>query len=96
MWQAVQEVRCAVEGVNDPAVNAVGAFFLRAFFGQPAISGPRFHQRFFQNFFGFDVGARYEIAGALHGNLKVLHLAKVAHQRAGSAAGGFDHHIKVG
>jgi hypothetical protein len=62
MRQAVQEIRCAVQRIDDPAAGGVGPLDLVAFLGQPAVIGARCGQLFADDLLGPCIGARDEIA----------------------------------
>ncbi len=56
MRNAVQEIGCAVERVDDPGVGLVGAFVAAAFFAEKAIARPRARQLVAQDLLGAAVG----------------------------------------
>src|SRR5215813_8115418 len=93
MRDAVQEIRCAVERIDDPAVAWVAARDLAAFLEQEAIAGARALQLVFQGALGLQIRGRDELAGPLYRDLKLLDLAEVAHQAARRLQRGVRHDI---
>jgi hypothetical protein len=93
MRNAVHEIRCAVQRVNDEAMCLVGTFDLAFFFHQKAIAGARLGQFFEKNFLGFQIGLTNKIARTFFRYLEIFDLAEIATQ---GAPGLFDrgtHHI---
>ena len=80
MRQAVQEIRRAVERIDDPAVAPVAAWRLAALLHEEAEAGPRALQLGLERALGLEVGVGDEIARALHRDLKLLDLAEIAEQ----------------
>ena len=91
MRHAVQEVRGAVERIDDPAVAAV-TLRLAAFLTEEAVVRPHARQLGAQGALGLDVGMAHEIARTLFRDLQMLDLAEVALQALGRRKGGTDHH----
>src|SRR5690348_9338500 len=89
MRHAVQEVRGAVERIDDPAVAAV-ALGLATLFAEEAVVRPGALELLAQGALGHDVGPADEIARALLGHLKLLDLAEVALERLGRGEGSAD------
>ena len=79
---AVQEIRGAVERIDDPAMGAVGAFDFAALLHQEAIAGPRAGQLLEQDLLGAVVGGADEIRWALERDLQLLDLAEIAREAA--------------
>ena len=77
---AVQEIRGAVDGIDDEAVRLVLAFDGARLFDQKAITGPRLAQLLDENAFGALVGGGDEIGGAFARHLQIFQLAEIADQ----------------
>src|SRR6266481_6107967 len=90
---AVQEVRGAVERIDDPGVALVVAYAGPAFLADEAITRPRPGEVGVQHLLGAPVGHGDEIGGPFQRYLKVLDLAEVALETAAGAARGFDHDV---
>src|SRR5581483_5846977 len=93
---AVQEIRRAVERIDDPEMGAIAALDAAAFLAEEAIARPRLGQFLAQDFFGALVRSGDEVGRPLHRYLELLHLAEVAFERAAGKPRGFDHHIEQG
>ena len=91
---AVQEIRGAVERIDDPAVGLVGAFARAAFLAEKAVAGPRLGQFLQERLLGAAVGGGDEIGRALERDLQILDLAEVALERARGLARGGDHDVE--
>jgi len=83
MRNAVQEICCAVQWVNNETVGFIRAFYLAAFFEQEAISGTSFGEHFNNRFFGHFIRARDEISWAFAGDLQMFDFVEIAQQSAG-------------
>ncbi len=96
MRNAVQEIRGAVERIDDPAVRLVGAFALAAFLAEKAVAGPRLRQFGVKRFLGAAVGGGDEIGRTFQRDLQILDFAEIALERARGLARGGDHDIEQG
>ena len=92
----MQEVRGAVERIDDPGVGLVLTRARAAFLSEEAVTRPRLGEVAMQHLFGAMVGQRDEIGGALQRYLQVLDLAEVALEAAARASRGFDHDVDNG
>src|SRR5690606_23939238 len=79
---AVQEIRGAVERINQPAVLWVVAFNDAALLHQEGIAGPGARQLVEDDLLGPAVCLADIVARALQRDLQVLHLAEIARERA--------------
>ncbi|CEG09415.1 hypothetical protein BN961_02841 [Afipia felis] len=93
---AVQEVRGAVERVDDPCVALVGALAGAAFLAEEAIAGARLDEVVVEHLLGAAVGRRDEIGGSLQRHLKIFDFTQVALEAAAGAARGLDHDVDEG
>src|SRR5262249_2106374 len=91
---AVQEVRGAVERIDDPGMRLVRTLGAAAFLAEETVAGPRFRELGAQDLLGAMVGGADEIARSLDRDLEMLDLAEVALEAARGLAGGGDHHIE--
>src|SRR5262249_27047284 len=76
--EAMQEIGCPVERIDDPGVTLVGPADLAAFFEDKAIAGPCLAQSVNEDFLGPAVGRRDEIARPLDRDLEIFQFAEVA------------------
>src|SRR5207302_2834694 len=93
---AVQEIRGAVERVDDPGVGLVVAHTCPAFLADEAVTRPRLVEVAVEHLLSALVGHGNEIGRALERHLKVLDFAEVALETAAGAARGFDHDVDKG
>jgi len=93
---AVQEIRGAVERIDDPGVRLVGAFAASTFLAQETVTRPCLGKFGVERFFGAAVGGRDEIGRTLERDLQVLDLAEIALERARRLAGGGNHDVEEG
>ena len=93
---AVQEIRRAIQRIDDPAPGGIGPGTQAGFLAQPAIGGTATHQLVLDDALGLGIGLGHEIAGALGGHLQVFHLAEILDEGTASLAGGLDHQVEVG
>ena len=96
MRHPVQEVRCAIQRVNDPTAGWIFAECFFGFFTKKTVVRACFCQLLTNGFFGCSVRFGHKIARPLGGNLKVLHFLKIAQQFATGDAGRFDHDVHIG
>src|SRR6185312_2608915 len=94
LWNAVQEVRGAIERIDDPRVRLVGALAAAAFLAEEAVAGTRLDQFLIERFLGAAVGGGDEIRWTLERDLQLLEFAEVALERARSFARGRYHDIE--
>ena len=81
MRNAVQEICCPVERVDNETVGFICAGNFARFFHQEAIAGTVAAQIFKDNFFRGFVGLGDKICRSFARDLQVLHLAKITQQR---------------
>src|SRR5829696_6944063 len=93
---AVQEIRGAIERVDDPQMRRVAAFVAAAFLTDKAVARPRLGEFLAQHLLGLAVGGGDEVGGALERHLQLLHLAEVALKPARRLPRGFDHDVEQG
>ena len=89
----MQEVRRAVERIDDPAVMRVAARALAAFLEQQPIAGAGTRQLVLQGALGLQIGGRDEFARTLDRDLQLLDFAEIADEAAGRLEGGAGHHV---
>src|SRR6185503_17227712 len=87
VWNAVKEVRRAVERIDEPGVAGIGALAAAAFLAEEAITRPRLGELGVEDFLGALVGGGDEIHRALERHLQLLDLAEVALEAARGLAG---------
>ena len=90
---AVQEIRGAVERIDDPGVGAVGALVLAAFFAEEAVARAGLGEFGAKCFLGLAIGGGDEIARALERDLEIFDLAEVALQCARGLARRGNHDV---
>jgi len=93
MRNAVNEVRGAVDRIDEPAVRLVEAFDHAAFFHDEAIVRTGARQFIAQRSFDAQVGLRDEVGRTLLRCLQMFDLAEIADQHLGRLAGGCGHHV---
>ena len=96
MRDAVQEIRGAVERIDDPGVGLVIAHARAAFLADEAITWSRLGEVGVEHLLGAPVCHGNEIGGSLQRHLKILDLAEVALETAAGAARRFDHDVDSG
>lgn len=84
MRDAVQEVRRAVQRIDDPAPGPVVPARSTAFFHQEGVAGTGAAQFLAEDGFGAQVCLGNEISGTLDADLKLFDLCKVTEQTARS------------
>ncbi|AEM41591.1 hypothetical protein KVU_1752 [Ketogulonicigenium vulgare WSH-001] len=95
MRQAVQEVRGAIQRIDNPATGRIFAFDHAGFLAEEAIAGTGFHQPVANGFFGATISAADKVAGAFHRSLQIFDFAEILDQRASSRARNFDHNVQI-
>ena len=78
----MQEIRGAVERIDDPAVLRIAALRLARFLHQEAVGGTRLLKLGADDLLGAVIGGGDEVRRPLARDLQVLHLAEVALQSA--------------
>ena len=96
MRNAVEEIRGAVERVDDPAVARVAARHRTALLEQKPVAGADAGQFGLERALGLEVRGRDEFAGPLDRDLQLLDLAKIAQQPARRLERGIGHDIEDG
>ncbi len=92
----MQEVRRAVERIDDPGVGLVVTHARAAFLADKTVARPRLGEVVVQHLLGALVGERDKIGRPLQRHLKIFDLAEVALEAAAGAARGFDHDVDKG
>ncbi len=92
----MQEVRGAVERIDQPAVLSVLGFNLAGFFHQEAVIRAGAAQFRVDDLFGAAVCLADIVAGALERNLKILDFAKIASEAAAGLHSGLYHNVEKG
>jgi len=88
----MHEISGAVDGIDDEAVIGIGALHHAGLLGQEAVAGTGLHQFLAQDLVAAHVGSGHIVARALHRNLQIGKLAKVALHPARRLADGGNHH----
>lgn len=92
----MQEIRGAVERIDQPAMLSVLGFDLAGFFHQEAEIRAGAAQFRIDDLFCAAVCLADIIAGAFEGNLEVLDFAEISGQAAASFHGGLYHYVEKG
>jgi len=92
----VEEIRGAVERIDDPGVAGVGPRVTAAFLAEEAVARPGPAQFGFERLFGLAIGGGDEIARPLERHLEVFDLAEVTLERARGLASRRDHDVEEG
>ena len=96
MWDAVQEVGCTVERIDDEPVRFIRTIDQAGFLGEDGIAGARLLQFLDQNALGTLVSDADEIGGALQRDLQIFHFAEIANELAPRFARGGGHYVQAG
>src|SRR5260370_18296504 len=94
MRDAVQEVRGAVEWIDDPPVTLIGAGARAAFLDEKAVIRPRLGEFRADDFLSAAIGGGDEIARSFQRDLQVLDLAEIAFEALTGAVRRFRHNVK--
>jgi hypothetical protein len=91
MRDAVDEVRGAVDGIDEPAMLAIATGNRACLLHHQAIGRARLAQFLLQDALGALVGLGHEVGRAFQRHLEIFDLAKVALHRSRGLARGIDH-----
>ena len=94
MRNAVQEIRGAVERIDDPAMRCVGAVCRSALLAEEAVTGARLRELVAQHLLRAVVRGGDEISRSFERDLQTFDLAEIALEPARGFLRGTDHHVQ--